>query len=116
MSTQLTKLKIQRWLNRRSNSAVEQLEKILTRLAEWIQKLDAEQDAAHQAMTEETLKIQEAGALRIAALQRQIKEVESSTEASAKTVSEAYTKIIKEANEEAAKARKVHANFEKLTN
>ena len=49
----ITKIKMRRFINRRSNGVVEQLEKLVAKLQTWIAKLDAEQDAANQAMKQE---------------------------------------------------------------
>lgn len=36
----ITRLKIRRYINRRSNSVIEQIEKVIARLQAWIERLD----------------------------------------------------------------------------
>jgi len=115
MSKTLRKLKFQRAINSRTNGVVEQLEKILARLQKWVEKLDAEQDAAAEALSQEIQQLEAANLNKIKALESQIANAKQKLVDDRDAVRQAYGSIINESKAEADRARKVQENFQKLT-
>lgn len=93
-----------RWINRRSNTVVEKINSLLLRLAAIAKRLDEEQDKANTAMKQELLDIEARIDKQIAAFELQKTNTQSK-----------YLKIINESKKDAEAARKLEANFRKLT-
>lgn len=110
----LTKLKIRRFLNRRSNGVVEQLEKLLSKLQAWIEKLDAEQDAANAAMQAEIRQIRDDANAEVERLQNQIEAAKQAAQDAELSTREDFTTIIDESRREAERAKQVQHNMKVL--
>lgn len=110
----LTKIKLRRYLNRRSNGVVEQLEKLVIKLQAWIAKLDAEQDVANEAMKSEIATIKNGAEIEIERLEYMIAETRANAIDAEAAVSDEYNSIIKEARDEAERARQVEHNMKTL--
>jgi len=110
----ITKIKMRRFINRRSNGVVEQLEKLVAKLQTWIAKLDAEQDAANQAMKQEIAAIKNGAETEVERLEYLIAEAKANAIDAEAAVTDEYTAIINEAKGEAERARQVEHNMKTL--
>jgi len=111
----ITKLKIRRYINRRSNSVIEQIEKVIQRLQAWIEKLDQEQDAANEAMKIELNSIRNNTETEISRLQNQIDEVRILGIESLERTEAEFSKLISESAQESDRARNIQTNVLALT-
>lgn len=111
----ITKLKIRRYINRRSNTLIEQIEKVISRLQVWIERLDQEQDLANEAMKAELGAIRLTTETEISRLENQIAEVRAQGIDNLKTTEAEFSKIIDESSREAGKARAIQGNVLALT-
>ncbi len=110
----LTKIKIRRYLNRRSNGVVEQFEKMITRLQAWIDKLDAEQDAIHAEMELEIASIRAGAVAEQERLTFALAEAKANAEAAEVAATETFGAIFKEAASEASRAKQVQQNMQAI--
>jgi len=111
---QLTKLKLQRSLNRRSNGVVEQIEKMLLKLAAWVKRLDEEQDRLNVALQEEMQKVSAAAEAEQARLEEALAASrQKAAQLKAETERE-FKALIEESARESDKARRVQTNMQTL--
>jgi len=110
----LKKLKFQRAINRHSNGVVEQFEKLLARLTKWIEKLDAEQDAANAAMQAEISALRDNAEKEVERLENAIAEAKDNAERAEVLITDEYATIINESKAEADRAKQVQSNMQAL--
>ena len=110
----LTKLKMRRFVNRRSNGVVEQLEKLVSKLQAWISKLDQEMDEASLAMTQEINAIRENREREVERLTYAIAEAKQAALEAEALTTEQFEAIINEAKAESDRAKQVEVNMKKL--